>query len=126
VAGSVNWAFFLLLLTFVCTFAVMLSTWAILYEEKTFHKYKTRKEVLQLLGFAMLEPFFYHPLTVWWAVRGNFDYLRGVRSWGKMERDGFGKDQHEKRLKIQEANTVRQLKEAQKQLTEGKESLPDE
>jgi len=121
VIGSVNWPFFLLLLTFVYTFAVMLSTWAILFEEKTFHKYKTRKEVLQLLAFALLEPLFYHPLTVWWAIRGNFDYLRGVRSWGKMEREGFGKDHQEKKLRIQEANTVRQLKAAQQQLIEGKD-----
>ena len=119
---SVNWPFFLLLLIFVYTFAVMLSTWAVLFEEKTFHKYKTRREIFRLLRTALLEPFLYHPLTVWWAVRGNIDYLRGVRSWGKMEREGFGKETQEKKLRIQEANTVLQLKAAQQQqLTEGKD-----
>ena len=113
IMGSVNWPFFLFLLTFVYTFAVMLSTWAILFEEKTFHKYKTRREVLQLLGTALLEPIFYHPRTVWWAVRGNFDYLRGVRNWGKQERQGFGAAQ-KKKTKVREADTVKQLK-AEKQ-----------
>ena len=88
--GAVDWPFFLLLLAFVYTFAVMISSFAILYEEKTFHKYKSRKDVLNLLLTAFLEPFFYHPRTVWWAIRGNIDYLFGVRSWGKMERSGFG------------------------------------
>ena len=112
---AVNWPFFLLLLTFVYTFAVMLSTWAILFEEKTYHKYKTRKEIFKLLGTALLEPFFYHPRTVWWAIRGNFDYLRGVRSWGNMEREGFGKDK-KKQLKVRGADTVHQIKAEQQQL----------
>jgi cellulose synthase/poly-beta-1,6-N-acetylglucosamine synthase-like glycosyltransferase len=111
ITGSINWHFFLLLLTFVYTFAVMLSTWSILFEEKTFHKYKTRKEVLQLVGAALLEPIFYHPRTVWWAIRGNFDYLRGVRNWGKMEREGFGKQK--KKTKVRKAETVHQIKAEQ-------------
>ena len=123
---AINWPFFLLLLVFVYTFAVMLSTWAILFEEKTFHKYKTRKEVLQLLATALLEPLYYHPRTVWWAIRGNFDYLRGVRSWGNMEREGFGKDKR-KLLRLREAETVLQLKEEQRQLSDGKDpSLPND
>jgi cellulose synthase/poly-beta-1,6-N-acetylglucosamine synthase-like glycosyltransferase len=118
---AINWPFFLLLLTFVYTFAVMLSTWAILFEEKTFHKYKTRREVFSLWATSLLEPIFYHPRTVWWAIRGNFDYLRGVRSWGNMEREGFG--QHKKQqFRVREAETVLQLKaEQQQQLTEGKD-----
>ena len=112
ITGQVNWPFFLLLLTFVYTFAVMLSTWAVLFEEKTFHKYKSRKEVLMLLGSAFLEPIFYHPLTVWWAIRGNVDYLRGVRNWGKQKREGFGKKEP-KKIRVREAETVQQIKAEQ-------------
>jgi len=122
ITGSVNWPFFLLLLLFVYTFAVMLSTWAVLFEEKTYHKYPTRKEVLQLLGTALLEPIFYHPRTVWWAIRGNFDYFRGVRSWGKMEREGFGADKKKKKKTVaRQAETVLQIK-AEQQLAAGKET----
>jgi len=122
ITGSVNWPFFLLLLLFVYTFAVMLSTWAVLFEEKTFHKYQTRRDVLKLLATALLEPIFYHPRTVWWAVRGNFDYLRGVRSWGKMEREGFGKDKKKKKKTVaRQAETVHQIK-AEQQLSAGKET----
>ena len=90
----------------------MLSTWAILFEEKTFHKYKSRREVLRLLASALLEPIFYHPLTVWWSVRGNLDYLRGVRYWGKQERQGFNKN-NQKKLRLREAETVHQIKAEQ-------------
>ncbi len=89
--GLVNWSFFLLLLAFVYTFAVSLSTWAVLFEEQTYHKYNSRWDVLALIGTGFLEPFFYHPLTVVWAVKANFDYLTGKKAWGKMEREGFTK-----------------------------------
>ncbi len=87
--GQPNWSFFLLLLVFVYTFAISMSTWAVLFEELTFHKYKTRREVLKLVFTGFLEPLFFHPLTVFWSICGNIDYLRGKRAWGKMEREGF-------------------------------------
>ena len=87
--GEPNWSFFFLLLAFVYTFAISMSTWAILFEEMTFHKYKQKREIFKLVLTGILEPIFFHPLTVYWSVRGNIDYLRGVRSWGKMDREGF-------------------------------------
>ena len=94
ILGIPNWPFFLLLLAFVYTFAVSLSTWAVLFEEMTFHKYQKRGDVLKLIGTAFLEPFFYHPLTVMWAVKANFDYFTGKKGWGKMEREGFNNGRH--------------------------------
>lgn len=87
--GQPNWSFFFLLLAFVYSFAISMSTWAVLFEEMTFHKYKKKREVLSLILTGILEPLFFHPLTVYWSIRGNIDYLRGVRKWGKMEREGF-------------------------------------
>lgn len=87
--GQPNWSFFFLLLAFVYTFAVSMSTWAVLFEEMTFHRYKNKRDVLKLVLTGILEPIFFHPLTVYWSVRGNIDYMRGVRSWGKMDREGF-------------------------------------
>ena len=111
--GFINWPFFLVLLTFVYTFSVMLSVSAILFEEKTFHKYKRQKDVLNLLLAAFMEPFFYHPLTVWWAIRGNIDKIRNVKSWGKMERTGFGKGMkviNKQNVRVRKAETVQQIK----------------
>jgi len=88
ITGSLNLPFFLLLFLFVYTFAVSLTTWAILFEEITFHKYRRKRDVLRLIGTAMLEPFFY-PVHTYFAVRGNFEAMRGKKGWGKAERSGF-------------------------------------
>lgn len=88
ITRSLNLPFFLLLFLFVYTFAVSLTTWAILFEEITFHKYRRKRDVLRLVGTAMLEPFFY-PVHTYFAVRGNFEAMRGKKGWGKAERSGF-------------------------------------
>jgi poly-beta-1,6-N-acetyl-D-glucosamine synthase len=87
--SSPNWPFVALLFTFVYTFAVSLSVWAVLFEEMTYHKYERKRDVLKLIGTAFLEPFLYHPLTVIWAIKGNWDFLRGKTGWGIMDREGF-------------------------------------
>lgn len=94
--SSPNWPFVILLFSFVYTFAVSLSVWAVLFEEMTFHKYDRKRDVLKLIGTAFLEPFIYHPLTVLWAVKGNIDYLMGRKNWGKMERQGFNRPERNK------------------------------
>jgi cellulose synthase/poly-beta-1,6-N-acetylglucosamine synthase-like glycosyltransferase len=88
IAGALNLPFFLLLFLFVYSFAVSLTTWAVLFEEITFHKYRRKRDVLRLIGTAMLEPFFY-PVHTYFAVRGNLEALRGKKGWGKAERSGF-------------------------------------
>src|SRR5512133_1785446 len=88
VTGSLNLPFFLLLFLFVYTFSISLTTWAVLFEEITFHKYRRKRDVLRLIGTAMLEPFFY-PVHTYFAVRGNLEAMRGKKGWGKAERSGF-------------------------------------
>ncbi|MFZ0281738.1 MAG: glycosyltransferase family 2 protein, partial [Bacteroidales bacterium] len=58
IVNALNWPFYLLLFIFVYTFAVSLSSWAVLFEEITFHKYKRKRDVLKLLSVALFEPFF--------------------------------------------------------------------
>ena len=77
------------------TFAVSLSTWAVLFEEITFHKYKKKRDVLRLLATALFEPFFY-PVHTYFALRGNLQVLRGKKGWGQAARSGFvGKEKGE-------------------------------
>lgn len=90
ITDTINWPFFLLLFAFVYSFAVLLSTWAVLFEEITFHKYKKKRDVFKLLATALLEPFFY-PVHTYFAVRGNLGVLRGKKGWGKATRTGFEK-----------------------------------
>ena len=88
ITSALNWPFYLLLFIFVYTFAVSLSTWAVLFEEITFHKYKKKRDVFKLLATALIEPFFY-PVHTYFALRGNLQVLRGKKGWGKAVRSGF-------------------------------------
>ncbi|HEX2975508.1 MAG TPA: glycosyltransferase [Bacteroidales bacterium] len=86
--NALNWPFFLLLFLFVYSFAVSLSTWAVLFEEITFHKYRRKRDVLKLIATSLTEPFFY-PVHTYYAIRGNIEVMRGKKGWGKAERNGF-------------------------------------
>jgi len=114
ITHSLNWPFYLLLFLFVYSFAIMLSTWAVLFEEITFHKYKRKRDVLRLLATALVEPFVY-PVHTYFAVRGNLEVMRRKKEWGKAERSGFEK----KKKKIIRRPTLRQSAK------EGRETSPD-
>jgi cellulose synthase/poly-beta-1,6-N-acetylglucosamine synthase-like glycosyltransferase len=90
ITNALNWPFYALLFVFVYTFAVSLSVWAVLFEEITFHKYKRKRDVLKLIGAALVEPFVY-PMHTYYAVVGNLEALRGKKGWGSAERSGFDK-----------------------------------
>lgn len=88
--GDPNWPFILTMLAFVYAFAVLLSTYAILFEELTYHRYEKKTDVIRLFLLVWIEPFTYHPMNVWWALRGNWDYfIRKKSGWGSMVRKGF-------------------------------------
>ena len=88
--GQIHWSFFMLLLLFVYVFALSFSTYSLLFEELTYHKYEKKREVLRLFLIAFVEPFLYHPLIVWFAIKGNWDFfVNRQRAWGNMERKGF-------------------------------------
>ncbi len=43
----------------------------------TFHRYNKPFHIGSFMYTAILEPLIYHPMTVWWGIRGNIDYFRG-------------------------------------------------
>lgn len=87
--GNLSLNFILITFLFVYTFAVFFTTWAILYEELTFHRYEKKGDVFRLWIAALLEPFVLHPISLFFSIKGNIQYARGNRKWGKMERKGF-------------------------------------
>jgi poly-beta-1,6-N-acetyl-D-glucosamine synthase len=87
--GIVNLVLFITLFMLIYSFAIMYSTAAILFEELSFHQYKKKRDIIKLLGTALIEPVFIHPLTVYYAIRGNLDLMTGVKNWGEMKRKGF-------------------------------------
>jgi cellulose synthase/poly-beta-1,6-N-acetylglucosamine synthase-like glycosyltransferase len=89
ILGKVNWVFFLILLAAVYCFAIFISMFSLLAEEMSFFKYTHKREVLKMIFTAMIEPFWFHPRVVWWSIKGNFDLIKGKKSWGEMTRQGF-------------------------------------
>ena len=78
---------------FICSMSFDLG---VLFEEITFHKYKRKRDVLKLIGVALLEPFFY-PVHTYFAVRGNLEAISGKKGWGRAERTGFDRKKKPKK-----------------------------
>jgi biofilm PGA synthesis N-glycosyltransferase PgaC len=89
VIGKVNWEFFLSLSLAVYCFAIFMSMFALFAEEISFFKYTHKRDVLKMIGVALLEPIWFHPRVVWWSLKGNLDLIKGKKSWGEMTRQGF-------------------------------------
>jgi len=90
--GEVHWLYSLSLLFSIYVFSVLFSIVAILTEELSFHQYRKPGDGWKLLFTALLEPFFFHPVVVYAAIKGNYDYyMIKDKHWGKMVRKGMGK-----------------------------------
>jgi hypothetical protein len=89
--GIISWVFFFLFLILVYAYAVMFSMMAIYAEESTFKRYTTFRDLWKLVFVALLEPIIFHPFTVYAALVGNWEKIRGNTGWGDMTRRGFNK-----------------------------------
>lgn len=88
-SGLISWQLFVLIVVMVYFFAVMLSCLALLSEEYTYSQYTQFKDYRKLLWAAVIEPIYFHPLTLYAALLGNWEKIRGKNSWGDMKRTGF-------------------------------------
>lgn len=98
-----NWQYFVAFLlaslgwgTLVNVFAVLVGAWRFRYGladrlQRGLLPFSRRREVLILLGYAVLENFFWRWLTLYWRLRGLYDAWRGKRGWEKFARQGFQK-----------------------------------
>lgn len=91
ITNQVNWTFATILIAFVYTYSIMIATIAILWDNFIFKYYKRWYEVFGLCLMAFIEPIIYHPLIVFFAIKGYYNYLTGKKhTWGNMQRQGFG------------------------------------
>ncbi|MBT8323309.1 MAG: glycosyltransferase family 2 protein [Eudoraea sp.] len=90
--GILNLEFFIAITLTIYTFSVMFSLYAILWEVFTYNQYTRIKDLCTLVLCALLEPFVFHPVVVWSAIRGNYKKLFKINSgWGSQVRKGFAK-----------------------------------
>jgi cellulose synthase/poly-beta-1,6-N-acetylglucosamine synthase-like glycosyltransferase len=109
--GKINWEFSGILFFMVYAFSILLSTIAVLFEERSYHQYTSGKDVLKLLLLAFIEPIVYHPLTIYWSIRGNIDKFTGKKTWGTMTRAGFAGNQ--KKTEVTAVSQAVDIKEQQ-------------
>jgi membrane glycosyltransferase len=68
----------------------MVSTLVILWDQITFKYYKTFREVLSLILTVFLESFLYHPLIMFFSIKGYINFFTSKEfEWGAMTRQGF-------------------------------------
>ena len=88
--GILNVTMTILFFIVALFYGVMFSVGAVLLEEVSFQRYPKAKDLALLLSFGVLENFGYRQITMWWRVKAFYDYfVKGVRSWGAMQRKGF-------------------------------------
>lgn len=91
ILAMVNWEYAIVLLVFVYTYAIMISTLSILWDQLTHHTYKTWREIVVLCVTAFFEMIVYHPLIVFFSMKGYYNFLANRKhTWGNMQRQGFG------------------------------------
>jgi cellulose synthase/poly-beta-1,6-N-acetylglucosamine synthase-like glycosyltransferase len=96
--GLLNTEFFVLFFLLAVAFGVFLSVAAILLEEISYRRYPTWEDLWKLLVCGILENFGFRQLLALFKVQAFWEYLRGLRRWGMLERAGFEKGEPDQPL----------------------------
>jgi cellulose synthase/poly-beta-1,6-N-acetylglucosamine synthase-like glycosyltransferase len=89
-SGRASVPYVLAFLSVAIVLGVALSIAAVGLEELSFRRYSRTKDLVALFGIAVLENFGYRQLNTYWRIRGFISKIRGISTWGTMERKGFG------------------------------------
>ncbi|MFH4966738.1 glycosyltransferase [Gaetbulibacter sp. M240] len=88
--NEVRWEYAISFLVLAYTFSVLFSIIAIYSEEFTFHQYKKKGNGIKLVLLTALEPIILHPIILYAAIKGNYDYyFNKTKKWGTMTRKGL-------------------------------------
>jgi hypothetical protein len=90
--GVLNFQFFLLFFTVAVLFGVFLSVAAILLEEISFRRYPAWEDLWKLVLCGVLENFGYRQLLALFKIQAFWEYVRGLRQWGRLDRVGFDRE----------------------------------
>ncbi|ELY56537.1 family 2 glycosyl transferase [Natronococcus amylolyticus DSM 10524] len=89
VLGIVDTWFFISFLLLAILLSMFLSWLSVLSEVASYRRYERPQDVALLLGYGILENILYRQWKTIILWRGFVEFLRGVDSWGAMERKGF-------------------------------------
>lgn len=89
ILGRASMPYVVAFLAVAFALGIALSFAAVGLEELSFRRYPRFRDILRLLGVAVIENFGYRQLSTYWRIRGMFSKLGGATAWGAMERRGF-------------------------------------
>jgi cellulose synthase/poly-beta-1,6-N-acetylglucosamine synthase-like glycosyltransferase len=88
--GFINFSFLLWTMLFVYLFYINITIISILLDELLYKNYANIKEIMKLIGMAIIEPLVYHPVVVVAAMKGYWQFFtKKEAKWGVMVRKGF-------------------------------------
>lgn len=87
--GAIDLPFAILFFLMAYGLGSVLTVMTLVMEEASFHRYDSFKDRMLLVAWAFAENLGYRQLTVIWRLKGIWNFLRGSKSWGAMERRGF-------------------------------------
>ena len=88
--GSINWVFAIGFFLAAYFSSIIFSLYTLLSEELTFNQYEKKGVGFKLIVTALLEPLLLHPLSLYAAMKGNYDYyFNKKKKWGVMIRKGL-------------------------------------
>jgi cellulose synthase/poly-beta-1,6-N-acetylglucosamine synthase-like glycosyltransferase len=95
--GFISLDFAMIFLIATLVFGIFLSMTAVLLEEYSFRKYTKVSHFIKLFVFSIFENFWYRQLNAIWRTYAFLRFFKKDRTWGSMERKGFGGSSIKKR-----------------------------
>ena len=89
--GLVDLRFFVAFLGVVVLYSTLTGITAVLLEDVTFRRHPHLWHLFVLALAGLIENLGYRQINTWWRTLAFFDYRRGNRAWGTIERRGIGK-----------------------------------
>ena len=91
VVGILNVRYMAVFLVLALLLSVLVSVVAVLLDDITFRRHRRTRDLMLLILVSIVENVGYRQITVWWRVCAFWEYWRGQRGWGQMERRGLSR-----------------------------------
>ncbi|MFB3387368.1 glycosyltransferase family 2 protein [Flavobacterium sp. LAR06] len=90
--GTTDFQYLLIITTIIYLFYLSITIISILIDEVLYKSYANYKELLMLIGMAIIEPLVYHPINVYASLKGYwYFFAQKEQKWGVMVRKGYEK-----------------------------------
>jgi len=87
--GFANVNFFIGFYAVSVLYGIVLTIGALIMEENSFQKYPTMKQLVKLLGYAVLDNFGYRQVNNFYRIEGMVTYWKNKNTWGSIKREGL-------------------------------------